>query len=172
MDLQAGELFRMNISDNIFTGLDYGIYSSGINNINQIVASDNVFNNVGIQKHTPFGNIASAHLESAPDRVDFEIANNGTQSKLVNLSMQSSGKELKLVSQSDGDARTVFDGNMTFVTKASGNPVDVMVMKDDGHVDIYGNCVVNQNLYVYSPDKSKRFILGVNNDGSVFALEA
>ena len=45
-----------------------------------------------------------------------------------------------------------------------------MDMKSDGHVDIYGNCEVGENLYVYSPDRSKRFILGVNNDGTLYSL--
>ena len=172
VDLTGGAEFRMNISDNIFTGLGYGITTTGSGNVTQAIASDNVYNSVSVQYHTPFGNIASAHLQNDLDRVDFEIANNGERAKQVDVTLMARGKELKFVCEDDGDSRAIADGNLTFFTKASGQGEAVAIFKTDKAIQTFGNFEVGENLYLTTSDKSKRFLVGVNNDGTLFTIQS
>lgn len=148
VDVSSGLQHRTNISDNVFTKLTHAITTTGNNNINQVVASDNVFNNVQVQYHTPNGDIASAHLQNDLDRVDFNVESNGATAKTVNLALKSRDKEFKLVSQDDGGARIVQDGALTFATKASGDAITTMTMNTNGTVNVPNNFEVDGNFYL------------------------
>ena len=66
----------------------------------------------------------------------------------------------------------MFEKNLRFYTKGDGTSKEVINFKADSHIATTGNFEIGQNLYLYTSDKSKRFLVGVNNDGTLFTIQS